>query len=310
MPTPYSETDLKAISTEIIMLTPDVAEMLRTTCLFERQRPLSEYNIDRLAHEMKIGSFVRGTPIFVAVLPNNMMRMLNGNHTCEAVRKTGIAIPVVIIYLKVNDIEAASAIYSVLDTQKTRTWGAALKSQGAFDDFPMAKQALSAVGFIMTDFCHDPSNIAVKSRDFRFAELNKYRQAAEILADATVEAPTVNTKKLRIIPVLSVALFTARHQPSMAKAFWSGFAHDDGLQANDPRKALLHYLNNLTSTSTALWEDIARAAVLAWNAAFEGRRLEVCKPNQMGAFRIIGTPILKEKKTKPAASTARIGGVS
>ncbi|MEI8397319.1 MAG: hypothetical protein WCF85_21570, partial [Rhodospirillaceae bacterium] len=310
MSSPYNSEDLKTLSTEIIMLTPEVAEMLRTTCLFERQRPLSEHNIDRLAHEMRNGTFVKGTPIFVAVFPNNMMRMLNGNHTCEAVRKTGIAIPVIVIYLKVNDLEAASAIYAVLDIQKTRTWGEALKSQGAFDDFPMAKQALSAIGFIMTEFCHEPSNIAVKSRDLRFAELNRYRQAAETLAEATVKAPGANTKKLRIIPVLSVALFTARHQPSMAKEFWSGFAHDDGLQGNDPRKALLRYLNNLTGTGAVLWEDIARAAVLAWNAAFEGRKLEVCKPNQMGAFRIIGTPVFKEKKAKPATSAAQTGGVS
>ena len=310
MTSPYSETDLKTITTEVIMLTPEVAEMMRTTCLFERQRPVSERNIERLAHEMVNGTFVRGTPIFVAVFPNNMMRMLNGNHTCEAVRKSGIAIPVVIIYLKVVDIEAASAIYSVLDIQKARTWSDALKARGTFDDFPMAKSVLSAIGFIMTDFRHDPLNTAIKSRDSRFAELTKYRPAAEMLADAIANAPGVNTRKLRLVPVLSVALISTRYQPSMAAAFWSGLVYDDGLPANDPRKALLRYLNNLTNPGTALWEDMARAAALAWNAGFERRKLEVCKPNQMGTFRIIGTPVIKEKKAKAEPPTAEIGGVS
>ena len=310
MTSPYSTTDLSAISTEITMLTPDVAEMLRTTCLFERQRPVSERNVERLAHEMVNGTFVRGTPIFVAVFPNNMMRMLNGNHTCEAVRKTGIAIPVVIIYLKVPDLEAASAIYSVLDIQKARTWSDALKARGTFADFPMAKPVLSAIGFIMTEFRYDPLNTAIKSRDSRFAELTKYRPAAEMLAEATANAPGANTKKLRLVPVLAVALLSTRYQPSMAKEFWSGLVYDDGLPANDPRKALLRYLNNLTNPGTAQWEDMARAAALAWNAGFEGRKLEVCKPNQMGAFRIIGTPVIKERKAKADGATTEIGGQS
>ncbi|CAK0744073.1 hypothetical protein CCP1ISM_1960002 [Azospirillaceae bacterium] len=248
------------------------------------------------------GTFVRGTPIFVAVFPDNMMRMLNGNHTCEAVRKTGIAIPVVIIYLKVTNMDEASAIYSVLDTQKARTWADALKARGTCDNLPMAKPVLSAIGFIMADFRYDPSNSAVKSRDSRFAELKKYRPAADILGGAVANAPGVNTKKLRLVPVLSVALITSRYQPSMAKEFWSTFVFDDGLPANDPRKALMRYLSNLPNTSTAQWEDMARAAALAWNAAFEQRKLEVCKPNAMGTFRIIGTPIYRERLSKPEAT--------
>ncbi|CAK0772148.1 hypothetical protein WCLP8_4820004 [uncultured Gammaproteobacteria bacterium] len=318
MTSPYGDADLKAISTEIIMLTPEVAEMLRTTCLFERQRPLSDRNIDRLAHEMINGTFVRGTPIFVAVFEDNSMRMLNGNHTCEAVRKTAIAIPVVIIYVKVKDVEAAAAIYSVLDIQKARTWGDALKARGTFDDVPMAKSVLSAIGFMMTDFQYDRSNTSVNSRDSRFAKLEVYRTAANLLAEAVANAPVTNTRRLRITPVMSVALVTARYQPSMAKEFWSGFVFDDGLSANDPRKALMRFLNNLGTPGAALWEDVSRAAALAWNAFFEGRKLEVCKPNQTGTIRIVGTTISLEKKARPEASSCkpsatpagRIGGAS
>jgi len=303
MTNPYSDADLKAIATEALMLTPEVAEMMRTTCLFERQRRLSPLNIDRLAHEMRHGTFVRGTPIFVAVLPDGAMRMLNGNHTCEAVRKTGIAIPVVFIYLKVRDIEDAAAIYSVLDTQKARTWTDALQARGINEEMPMARYVLSAVAFIMSGFRHDPANAEVKSRDSRFSCLETYRNPAGILAGAIANAPAVHTRKFRQVPVLAVALETARFQPSTAAEFWGGLVLDDGLPANDPRKALIRFLGNITGAGTTRWQDMARAAALAWNAHFEGRPLEICKPNQMGVFRIVGTPVGKETVARPAPAT-------
>ncbi len=45
MISPYSTTDLNTISTEITMLTPELAEMMRTEFVFERQRPVYAANV-------------------------------------------------------------------------------------------------------------------------------------------------------------------------------------------------------------------------------------------------------------------------
>src|SRR5579875_3709638 len=115
---PYGEADLAALRTEALMVTPAMAKMLRASCHFERQRPINARNVERLAMEMRRGWFITGTPVFMAVLPDGSMRIVNGNHTLEAVQSSGVSIPLAFIYSKVSDIEGAARIYACLDLQK------------------------------------------------------------------------------------------------------------------------------------------------------------------------------------------------
>ena len=117
----YGKADLDDIATKIVMLSPEMAKVMRTEFVFERQRPICEANVDRLAREIVNETFVPGTPILIAVLPNLSKRLLNGGHICEAIMKTGLAIPVVLITVRVSNLEEAATIYSALDRQKART---------------------------------------------------------------------------------------------------------------------------------------------------------------------------------------------
>ncbi len=287
---PYVQSHFDALSTGVEWVDPARAKFLRVTCHFEWQRPISQGNVTRLAAELQKGWFVSGTPLFMAVLPDNSMRLLNGNHTLEAIAASGISIPLCIIYRRVRDIKEAGSIYAVMDLQKIRTWRDAWQATGR-EDFPMASHVLPAMGMILSQFKYDPHATEINtSRHLRLQAMDDYKTAASIVQDALVGVTGVNRRLIQRRAIFAVALETARYQPSTAHAFWRGMGLDDALAAVDPRKALLRYAANnpVNGTNTNYTQGVA--ASLAWNAYFAREELSVCKPLQARGFKLLGTP--------------------
>lgn len=286
----YTQRHLDAISAETVMVTPEMATTLRSDCHFERQRPISENNVARLALEMQRGWFIPGTPIYLCVLPNGQMQIANGNHTLEAIKSSGVSVPLVFVYAKVSDIEAVARVYANMDLQKMRTWRNALQALSGeatvFDG-----RLLAAVGVIGSGFA--TSNSLLKpgstSRTERFALLEEYRDAGSLFLAAAHGAPKANYRLLQRAAVLAVVLLTFRYQPSAASEFWSSIAKDDGLKVGDPRKTLLRYLTNNSTSKANNRAEQAKAAALAWNAAWGNKQIEYVKPNSAGDIRILGT---------------------
>lgn len=289
---PYGLDDLTGLSMTAGAVSPAMAKHMRATMHFERQRPINERNVARLAEEMRRGWFLAGTPIFICTLPSGREYIVNGNHTLEAVAASGVTIPLVMIRKRVRDVEGAARVYSTFDLQRMRTWRDTLQAVGFADTLPMPDHVIAAIGQIMQDFKHDPHNLSAMSRQARMAAVPEYTQAAHVIQAAIDGGHRQNIRITQRAAVLAVALYTAKYQPSVAAEFWGGLAKDDGLKANDPRKVLLRYMGNNRAHSTARPEQ-SRATALAWNAFFEGRVIEYVKPNAAGDMRILGTPMHK-----------------
>ena len=286
----YTQADLDALRSETVMVTPEMAKILRADCAFERQRPIANSNISRLVFEMSKTWFIRGTPIYLCVLPDGTMKLANGNHTLEAIMASGMAVPLTLIYNKVQSLDEVAAIYANLDLQKTRSWRTALQAMsGHATNFE--GKVLSAVGMIQASFNRpggaNPGHTA--SRNARFDLLTEYRDAGQLVQQAMSGAPRINTQMMERTGILAAALLTARYQPSTALEFWSGVAHDDGLAVGDPKKALLRFMQAHKSGTASDRTDQVRAAALAWNAFFNQRELVLCKPGAMGALKVLGT---------------------
>lgn len=288
---PQAAPDLQST---VVLVTPQMARNLRETANFDRQRNIAPANVDRLATEMAGGNFTRGTQIFVCVLPNGRELIVNGNHTLEAVVKCGKPQLLTITRAAVADENEAGRIYAVFDIQKVRTWGDSLRATGLGEDIPNAKYVLAALGAIENNFSQTTQySASARSRLHRIGKMEDYKAAAELWAAATRGAPSESVRAIRRGAVMAVALETFRYQPSLAYDFWSRCAHDDGLASGMPEKALISWLRNNRgfgggSTLTRLH---ARAAALAWNAAFRGEKRLLIKPNSMGEFCILGTPV-------------------
>lgn len=290
------------LTTEAVLMTPQLARTLRETCHFERQRPLAPRNIERLKIEMAEGRFVAGTPIFICVLPDKSMRLVNGNHTLEAVAAHGAPVPLSVVYLKVKNLAEVGEIYATFDIHKMRSWGDALRAVGMTDDFPLATKVASAVGHIMGGYTDSSSNVrARQSRGARTEAMADYRAAAEAISIAIAGTPRINQRLILRAPVLAVALETARYQPTKAYEFWGGVAKDNALVSADPRKALLRYLLNTSSAHKQDRRTQALAAANAWNAFFEGREMEFVRPDRRQTeVRLKGTPGDEKKRGRPA----------
>jgi len=308
---PYEGFDIRSICVEVVIVTPAMARTLRDTCHFERQRDIKPANIERLLSEGRRGTFVPGTPVFVCVLPDKSMHIVNGNHTLEMVAALGHPVPLTFIYVQAEDLNAAGTIYATFDIHKMRTWLDGMRAVGLTDDSGVGRSALPALGLIIAGFAYDPQAIATLSRDLRFKLFEEYRDAMTVLAAALKGSPKEAQQKIRAAPVFCVALATARYQPTAAAEFWGGMAHDDGLGKDDPRKALMRFVTNSRSKKQASRTETVRAAILAWNAHFRGDTLETCKPNAAKHVKILGTPFgsaeLVQPRTKRAAGKSPEG---
>jgi len=295
---PYGLDDLMALSAVPTAITPEMARHLRKTMHFERQRPISEDNVKRLAEEMRNGWFMAGTAITICdVAEDGRSRIINGNHTLEAVHASGVTLPLVIIRKKVATLNDAAHAYAAFDLQKMRTWRDTLLATGFDQKVEMANFVVPAVGLIMQGFAYQKEKTNT-SREARLRTLPEYIPASHIIAAALKDVPVSGRRVVQRAAILAVALYTTRHQPSAGSEFWGSLARDDGLKANDPRKALLRYAMNNPASGSNSRPLHARAAMLAWNAWWEKRMIEAVKPNQMVDIRISGTPMHKGSSAK------------
>lgn len=287
------------LKSELVDVTPALAANLRASSHFERQRVLRQPHIDRLASEMKNGTFVPATQIYLAVLPDKSMRILNGNHTLEAVAKGDFPVPLTLTYHTVKDLDEAGRLYARFDIQRTRTWGDAYKAYGFDAAIPsewMTKIG-SALGMIISGFSSRTLLVDnnMRSRDIRSQFMEAYKDTALLLLNSFNHPTAEAVRFMKRRQVLAIALETARYQPSAAAEFWSEFVRDDGLKNGNPRKTLLKYLRE-SGSANSLTEAIgqATAIALAWNAFYKGKEIVTLRPGATNSFVIAGTPWTRE----------------
>ena len=288
---PYSPDCFSSLRSETLWVSPEMATHFRTSCHFERQRPINRDHVRRLASEMRQGWFLQGTPIWFCVYTDGSMVIVNGNHTLEAVAESGIRIPLTFIYQRVSSLDEVAKSYACFDIQNQRTWSQTAVALGVADEVPLIKQVMPAIGVILQEFkggYHFPE--ITKSRQLRFNTVAEYKPAILQFADAIAGAPKMPKRQVTKAAVMAVALATFRYQPSAAAEFWHETAMDDGLKGNDPRKTLLRYLENNPAQNSNMNEQLCKATALAWNSCWAQRALGLLKPGSMKEFRLLGTP--------------------
>lgn len=310
-PPPYTEATLGKLSVEQRLITPEEARDLRAACHFDRQRSLRYGQVQRLVEEMSRGWFLAGTPIWFCVLPNRSMLLVNGNHTLEAVAESGIPVVLTCIYQKVASINEAGAAYACFDIQRVRSFLNSAQATGVGEGITGLTYVLGAVGIIAAGFSLETmraDRFLGASRRLRLDLVEEYRRPAELLHSWASGAPSSNVKILTKASVLSVALATAKYQPSAAEEFWRELLFDDGLKAGDPRKVMLRQMNSNTiarGSGNEARRYLVFLAAACWNAFFEGREVSHVKAGALVQFPgILGTPWAKKTVAAPTVKKA------
>lgn len=285
--------DGQPVRSETILIDGDTARNWRDTKHFERQRPLSSNNIQRLATEMREGRFTPGTQIYLCKFPNGAEVIVNGNHTLESIAVSRVSQMITVTRLNVPDINAAGKVYATFDMQKRRSIMDSVRAYGIPLAFRSSSTFAAAVNAINLNFYQEGSQSqrSAVSHDTVISMMGEYTDQAKDLSAILDRSPRDCMKLIKRAVIMAVALVTLRHQPSLAYEFWDGIARDNGLEKDTPEHTFLRYFrNDPAGRSRMLW---GRAAALAWNAKFRKEPLSVIRPMVFTNFRILGTPFDK-----------------
>lgn len=295
---------LDPLSTELIMVTPTMARTLRETAKYERQRPIHDGHVNRLASEMLAGRFTAGTTVHICRF-GDTVAIVNGNHTLEGIIESKVTVPLLFLYTVVKSEEEIARIYASHDIGRARVWADAIRAAGLFGDMDASQQFISSFGsallpiqlkfqdFQLRNVTSDgpratsAAQIRARSRELRIALMREYRPQAEFYYLAVKLGRPRIQLWMRRATVFAIALETFKAQPSMATEFWEGLARDDGLKKTDPRKQLLTYLAEHPATESRVVQS--RAIASAWNAFFEKRTVTFLRGSDQ-PFVLRGTP--------------------
>lgn len=320
-------TSLDTLRTEIILTAPAYAQVLRKTAEYGRQRPIADSHVKRLSAEMTAGRFIKGTQVHICVL-GDTLAIVNGNHTLEAVIDSGVEIPLSYLYTQVKSEAEIAKIYANHDIGRARVWADAIRAAGLFTDMDASHQYITCFGSAMlpimlefkdvrarTTAVRGPTRVDIEaaSRERRIAMMRRYRGQAEFYYLCVKLARPRIQLWMRRSAVMAIALETFKRQPSLATEFWEGFARDDGLKNNDPRKLLLLWLQENTGQNRKISQ--LRVVASAWNAFFDRKPITFLRSGTEGPFVLRGTPwgsgAQGEPVTrKPAEPTLAIGSVT
>jgi len=320
-PDSRAEAALSTLKSELRVVTPEIAKALRETCQYDRQRPISDAHVARLADEMQASRFIQGTQIHLVNLADQLA-IINGNHTLEAVIASGLPQALTLLYTDVRNEDEAARLYARHDIGRSRNWADMTRASGLDKVIHLDKNYMNkfggAIAWIICDF-NDPhasgitthstkERIALKnrvrSRDIRMDIMRDYREAADMYVAAVTKGRINVQRLLQRAAVFSVGLETFKHQPSLGGEFWETMALDDGLKRNDPRKRLLNYLGDQVKYRAQ--PNLSRIVAFAWNAFFD-KQEEIGKlqGETSQPFVLKGTPWTGKKAAPVKASDVK-----
>lgn len=295
-------TSLLAVSrTNVITLTPDLAQRVLHECTFVGQRPIKAHRVRAHRQRIENGTW-RGNahPITFAQLGNRMI-LTNGYHRCDAVRQSDVSVPISVIVVPVSSEAEARALYNEFDDPASaRSVTEVLDAQQMPILLGLGKQftekMFKAVSIIRCGFdVRSKASGSQKIADARerlsvIQEMHDWKAEMSAYYDAYRMAKSSIALKLTVSSVAAVALYTLRYQPELAMEFWTTLARNDGLRANDPRATLIEDFATRRANSGRMDQSIIAPAT-AWNAFFEGRDLKMIRV--VNHLRIAGTPLDK-----------------
>lgn len=269
---------------------PDEARLMRDTMAFALQRNIEKRNVDRLAREMDLNRFNPWTQIYIGVLPDGTKLILNGNHTLEAVCKSGKPQRLAITEVNLDDMHHAARIYSAFDNQRMRTIRDAIRASGKYTGFGDDALFGSAIRLILDGFRQHGSKKVANRLDIN-EQIYDYSKAGELYKLALEGCTVGNRNLLKCGPVMSVALETLRWHPEMAFGFWHAVAQEDGLAKLTPEHTLLCTLRLRPHGLPHGPAVRARIAACAWNAKWLGKMPKSFQYSR-SSFKLLGTPFV------------------
>jgi hypothetical protein len=251
------------------VITPEVARTILTQERYEAQRPLDQSVVQEYALAMLNGEFRQGTLISFCVYKGKRF-LINGQHTLEAICRSGVSIELAIEEIVVESLEERAYWFSKYDRLKLRSLKHIYDANKIHEAVNMNKRQadhlgaclpLLASGFASTPRMQSGMRMYTSNPRLRMDFIKEWAEEAAQFYAAIKGAPGTLGANSRRGPVMAVALVTFRDTGTDAEDFWHQVAYDDGLSQGDPRKALHLFLR---TTKLGAYEPHVYARYIAW----------------------------------------------
>lgn len=309
---PFKPRTSPKYTVQIATVDPQTAQLWRISRAYPGQRRIRQEHVEYLAEEMSRGRFAPTTEI-VFVIQDGRYYLVNGQHTLEAIIKSGTTQHVVVLEYMSNSDEETAYIYGIIDTNLGRR----------ATDLTSALRIKEETGFTATQL--NAVGAAVKMIHFKFTTygqstwrlhqddlvryIREYAPYAHQYFDIIAGCSRNITHATMRAPTLGVALVTLRFSAQRLGGntvidFWRGAIIDDGIALKDPRKtAHTHLVSARVAKGPS---DMSRRAVYVsapysarllatcFNAHVEGRQLSRVRINDeaSGPIKIVGSPFV------------------
>src|SRR6185437_1468850 len=291
----------------VTKLTPLEMNRVLQECGYAHQRGISERHVAVLADLMTRNQWQPKSHIDFAVL-NGRYILINGYHRAYAQVRSGKTITWSIMLHPVKTEAEIRALYYAFDTN-VRVRGSRdiltayefAETAGLPSD--VADSLYRAVPFIASRFETNPAlkdNLTTKAVDRRLAVASEYAKAAGRFAACFDGLGGPRKKRFVGGAITAVAVITFRYQSETAWQFWSAVARNDGLKRGDPRHALVMDMFSRVRTGSSKIVQSYAPSIIAWNAFFGEKPLQMIRITDTFVPRIDGTPF----DGKPAAKVA------
>jgi len=293
-PTVPDQQGVRDFLTEgVTSLSPLEMNRALQNCGYEHQRAVSEQHVAVLADLMRRGRWQPKSQIDFAVL-NGRYILINGYHRAYAQVRSGKTIVWNIALHQVKTEADLRSLYYAFDTNIRARGSRDILRAAEFSDITgvpseMADALYRAVPYLASKFNPKDKNFLVeKQADRRLAFAADYAKAAARFYAATEGTPGGRRSKFRSGAVVAVAVATFRYQSETAWEFWTGVAQNDGLKRGDARLALCN--DFMTRKAVGASIEAFAPAIIAWNAYFNERPLQLIKVLDTFVPVIDGTP--------------------
>ncbi len=251
---------------------PDVAAYLLDLNTFDRQRNLSQGNVERFKLALVENSFAVGSMIRLTWDANKWV-LTDGQHRLFAIMESGLAAPMTALfcYEPINKEYASIDSVGMLRSKRNVAVSYGFKYTEEFTGRTLDR-FLSACGIIEANFSTSSATMIDKLSNARFAEgfvkemdlVKEWAQGSGVLTHqrgGSIKAP-----------ILAVALVTIKHAPiETAKDFWLNAFQNDGLRRRDARRLMNDEIVQSSGDGRAASSGFARRAANLWNWYVSGK---------------------------------------
>lgn len=276
------------------IVTPTTAAHWLNNFNYEHQRKLRQYHVSTLANEMTAGRFRNRTQINFCEFGGRYF-LTNGQHTLNAIVTSQVSCELSVIVLSCSSMSEVADDFSRHDTHLTRQMADSLVAHEIDQQLDVTKTELNWISAACFYYMYMLQEINTKARsqishDVKLEAVMKYGELAKS-ALHTINEPGAKGKTFLVRKTtLACAMFVYNSDSSLCDDFYGEISRDDGLKRGDPRKALLEYMRDTTTTGGGYYAKSAKKSApdhilvksqaTAFNAYIERRDLKIIKTDR------------------------------